>query len=100
MDLTQSLAKSVDALSAQLPGILQKLTDAGAADEATALAGLHTEIQAGIAALVDGELKIVATIETGLRNVLDGAGVKLGSPDGSPYGFTLKLAPPKPGEPA
>jgi hypothetical protein len=98
MDVTQSLAKSVDNLTAQLPGIVKALTDAGANDKADALAMLHGEITTALQAEGDIVNKILATatgLRDSLREMLDGASVRVGTPDGSPYGFTLKLAPPK-----
>ena len=92
MDVTQSLANAVTSFgSTTLPGIIDKLTAAGAADEAQALQAFHDDI----AQIISAESAMVAQIEAAGNRLIDrlnGAKLTLGS-DISPYGFTLSIPP-------
>ena len=93
MDVTQSLASSVNALSAQVPAFIQKLTDAGAADEANALASLHADLVEALKAesdLIDKILAGAGALLLQAREMFDGAEIDIIA-----GGFKLKLAPPK-----
>jgi hypothetical protein len=65
--MTGGLAPVVQAFSTQLPGIVDKLTAAGAADEAQALQAFHD----GLTQLVAGESSIVTAAIAQLEGALD-----------------------------